>query len=279
MNHSHSHHSGQSHSRSRDLGLLVGIVGLVAGTAYCLRNHTSIGQGSRHSHSQHSLHSQHSQHPPYSQYPDHGQTRHSGMSNRNLWLMGAVGAGLAGALVCVSKKNPGGLMHRGHSGDVRLESHVTINRPPEEVYEFWKDLRNLPRVMSFIERVEPQEGKVSHWVARGPAGPTLEWDSEIVDDDPGRLLAWRSLEGSDIQTWGTVMFHRRDDNRGTEVSVAFHFTPPNNATGTAARFMSGLENAALDQNLRNLKAQLEAGEVPTARRYSTGRESMTGGQA
>lgn len=91
-----------------------------------------------------------------------------------------------------------------------------------------------------------------------PSGPTIEWDAEIVDDQPGKRLAWRSIEGSDLQTWGTVIFDRQVKSGSTDLSVAFNFSPPANATGAAARYLSGLESAVLHQNLRNLKAHLES---------------------
>ncbi|MFW5824301.1 MAG: SRPBCC family protein [Marinobacter sp.] len=237
-------------SRSGGTGLLLGAAALLAGTTWCLRNHAGTGKRSR-------------------------QEQYSSEGGHKGWALAALGAGLAGAALGKSRSS-GAMDARKGPGDIRLASQVTILRPPEQVYQFWKDFSNLPRVMSFIERVEPREGDIYHWVARGPAGPALEWDAEIVDDDPGKLLAWRSLEGSDIQTWGTVLFNPREDNRGTELSVAFNFCPPGNVTGAAARFLSGLENAVLDQNLRNLKSQLEAGEVPTSRRYEKGAAASGG---
>ncbi len=106
----------------------------------------------------------------------------------------------------------------------------------------------------------------------------MEWDAEVVDDVPGKLLAWRSVEGSDLQTWGTVVFRPREGDRGTEVSVTFNFYPPGTVTGTLARFLSGLENSILDKNLRDLKSQLETGEIATSHRYSAGKDTNGQGQ-
>lgn len=240
------HRKSSGLNGSGSIGLLLGLVGLTAGTAWCLKNH--VGNGSRPITERHS----------------------SAESYRLTWLLPAMGIGLAGAVLAISANKLGKSNSRG-SSDITLESHVTINRSAEEIYQYWRDFQNLPRVMSFIERVEPLEGNIYHWVARGPAGPTIEWDAKVVDDDPGKLLTWRSVEGSDLQTWGTVTFRPREGDRGTEVSVTFNFTPPGIITGTLAKFMSGLENAILDNNLRNLKSQLETGEIATSRRYGTGK--------
>lgn len=228
MQNSHSFTSpGPKTPKSNSLAL-IGALGLIAGTAWCLKRHTG--------------------------------TRRSGneSSNDSPWLLGVLGAGLAGAALGVTMKKDKTFDARGQS-DVRLASHVIIDRPPEEVYRYWKDLRHLPRVMNFIKRVEPQEGNISHWVAQGPVGPAIEWDSEIVEDDPARVLSWRSLEDSELKNWGSVAFTPRKNDQGTELSIAFNFCPPDNMTGTIAKFLTGIENASLDQNLLNLKSQLEAG--------------------
>lgn len=196
-------------------------------------------------------------------------------SSANIGLL--LGATIAGFVVGTLLNTPKRTASRG-SSEITLSSHVTINRSPEEIYQFWRDFQNLPKVMSFIERIEPREGKITHWVARGPAGPAIEWDAEVVDDQPGKLLSWRSVEGSELQTWGTVAFSPRGGDRGTEVSVKFNFYPPGKISGTLARFMSGLENSVLDSNLKDLKSQLETGEVATSRRYKNGRDATGPGQ-
>lgn len=155
----------------------------------------------------------------------------------------------------------------GASRDVHLSSSVVVDRPASDVYEFWRDFSNLPRIMNFLEQVTPREGNISHWVARLPAGPSLEWDSEVIEDIPDRRLSWRSLEGSEINTWGSVVFEPKADGTGTEVSVTLNFNPPGNSAGnTAAHFLKGLESSVLSKNMRNLKAHMEAGAIPIAGR-------------
>lgn len=222
-------------------GALLGALALLGGTTWLLKGNSQSG------HQRMKLDKQN--------LPTVSDSR----SSRNPWLLGALGAGLAGAALGASgyarRQNTSS---HGGTDDIHLSGHVTIRRSPEEVYQYWKNFRNLPEVMSFVERVEPLEGNLSHWVARVPSGPTIEWDAETVDDQPGKRLAWRSIEGSDLQTWGTVIFDRQQKSNSTDLSVAFNFSPPANASGAAARYLSGLENAVLQQNLRNLKAHLES---------------------
>lgn len=180
-------------------------------------------------------------------------------------LLAIVGAGLLYKAVSAGRAQTRRLPSAPDRGrDIHLSSSVSINRSAADIYKFWRDFSNLPKVMSFLEKVEPREGRISHWVARVPKGPALEWDSELVEDTPQHQLSWRSLEGSDLNTWGTVVFEPRGDGRVTEVSLSFNFNPPGGVTGSAtANFLRSLESSVLSKNLRNLKAQLETGEIPT----------------
>ncbi len=155
------------------------------------------------------------------------------------------------------------------SHPVSLKSSVKIGRSPEEIYNYWRSFVQLPKVMTFLERVEDLGGGLTHWVATGPKGSTIEWDSEIVDDLPNERISWQSLPGSEIDTWGNVQFRSDSQGRGTAVVVELNFKPPGNIAGAAVgHFFKGLENAVLNQNLRNLKAYMETGEVPTNRRQN-----------
>jgi uncharacterized membrane protein len=95
-------------------------------------------------------------------------------------------------------------------GDVAMEGievhhALTIARPPEEVYAFFRDFQNLPRFMVHLESVSAQNGH-SHWCAVGPLGARIEWDAEIVEDRPGELIVWRSAPNADIANQGRVQF-------------------------------------------------------------------------
>jgi uncharacterized membrane protein len=75
---------------------------------------------------------------------------------------------------------------------------MTIKRPIGELFAFWKDLRNLSTIMSHFETVELLSDKHSRWKAKASAGLSVEWDAEIVNEQPNALIAWQSCEGSSI---------------------------------------------------------------------------------
>jgi uncharacterized membrane protein len=143
-----------------------------------------------------------------------------------------------------------------------LTSTVTVNRSPEEVYRFWRDLQNLPRFMAHLASVEPSDDRRSHWIARGPGGAQVEWDAEIVDDRPNELIGWRTLPGADVDHVGVVRFTRAPGGRGTEVYVEMDYLPPAGLFGVSLAKLLGREpRQQVEGDLRRLKQVLETGEV------------------
>jgi uncharacterized membrane protein len=150
---------------------------------------------------------------------------------------------------------------------------VTIARPREEVYAFWRDLPNLATVMENVERIDTIDAKRSHWVVKGPAGKTVEWDSVVTDDEPGRLIAWRSVEGADVKNSGRVEFRDAAPGRGTIVSATIAYEAPGGAIGQwIAKLFQREPNLQVRRDLRRLKQFLETGEI-TSSASPSGRES------
>jgi uncharacterized membrane protein/uncharacterized protein YjeT (DUF2065 family) len=144
---------------------------------------------------------------------------------------------------------------------VRVASR-TINRSPEEVYKFWRNFQNLPRFMSHLESVQVTGENRSHWKATAPAGMTVEWDAEIVEDRPNELIAWRSLEGADVEHSGSVRFQPAPGNRGTEVKVSMVYNPPGGVLGVGIAKLFGEEpGEQIKGDLYRFKQVMETGEV------------------
>lgn len=150
---------------------------------------------------------------------------------------------------------------------------VTIGRPREEVYAFWRDFPNLVGIMENIERIDHVEARRTHWVVKGPAGKTVEWDSIVTDDEPGRLIAWRSVEGADVKNSGRVEFFDAAPGRGTMVRATIAYDPPAGMIGQwIAKLFQREPNLQVRRDLRRLKQFLETGEV-TSSASPSGRKS------
>ncbi|MBV9577320.1 MAG: SRPBCC family protein [Chloroflexi bacterium] len=148
-------------------------------------------------------------------------------------------------------------------GVLRLKKAITIRRSPEEVYQFWRDFRNLPRFMSHLDSVAVVDARRSHWTARGPAGRQVEWDAELIEDQPNRRLRWQSLPGaSGVSNSGTVQFQPAPGARGTEVRLDMDYAPPAAELGSFVARLFGEEPAhQVQADLRKVKQILETGQV------------------
>jgi uncharacterized membrane protein len=145
---------------------------------------------------------------------------------------------------------------------IHLEEAVTINKPPSELYEFWRNFENLPRFMHNLESVQLHDELRSHWVAKGPAGKRVEWEAEIINEVPGELIAWKTLGDSDVHSAGSVRFVSSRSGRGTEVKVVMDYLPPGGRFGRVIAFLLGRDPAQQIKNdLRRFKQLMETGEI------------------
>jgi uncharacterized membrane protein len=148
---------------------------------------------------------------------------------------------------------------------LQVRASITVNRPVEEAYRFWHDFQNLGRFMKHVESVEVIDERRSRWKAKGPAGKVVEWEAEMIGDEPNRLIAWRSREGSEVETSGSVRFRPAPANRGTELLVDMTYRPPAGVIGASvARLLGQDPEAHIREDIRRFKQLLETGEIPTA---------------
>jgi uncharacterized membrane protein len=150
------------------------------------------------------------------------------------------------------------------SRGVDVEESYTINRRPDELYAFWRKLEQLPSFMKHLVAVTQLDELRSHWVARAPAGRTVEWDAEIINEIPNELIGWRTLDGADVISAGSVRFKPTPGDRGTEVHVRLQYRPPAGKLGARVAWLFGHEpSQTIREDLRHFKQLMEAGEVPT----------------
>jgi uncharacterized membrane protein len=156
--------------------------------------------------------------------------------------------------------------------DVHIKKSVTINRPAEDLYSFWRSFENLPRFMPNLKSVSKIGDNTSHWVATTSVGKTVEWDAEIYNDIPNELIAWRSLPNADVTHAGSVNFKPAPSGRGTYVEVTFNYNPPLGKASALIAKLFGLEPGQIvEQNLQRLKQLFEAGVIPTIDGQTSGR--------
>jgi uncharacterized membrane protein len=180
---------------------------------------------------------------------------------RQLAATGAVAATLGlDTLAAVSMSRTD--EHDPDEGPEHVKSAITVWRSPDETYSFWHDFSNLPRFMAHLESVEPSEQGHSHWKAKAPIRGSVEWDAEIVEDLPNRLIAWRSVDGADVDNSGSVRFDPAPGGHGTEIRVDMRYAAPAGPVGaTLAKLFGEEPEQQVEDDLRRFKQLIEAGEI------------------
>ncbi|MBW4681723.1 MAG: SRPBCC family protein [Microcoleus vaginatus WJT46-NPBG5] len=202
-----------------------------------------------------------------------------------LVLMGLKERSLRGALMAVAGS---GLIYQGvtkqstvqqaqeaigMNQSIKVERTVTINKPVDELYRYWRNFENLPHFMKHLKSVTVTSDKRSHWIASAPLGNSVEWDAEIINERENELISWASVEGADIDNSGFVRFTPAPANRGTEVKVVLEYNPPGGGLAAAFAKLFGEEpKQQIADDLGRFKQMMEAGELATTEGQTSGRK-------
>lgn len=147
---------------------------------------------------------------------------------------------------------------------LRVRKTLTVNRPAEELYQYWRNLENLPTFMHHVRSVRQIDDQRSHWVVNVLDNMEMEWEAQITVDRPNEMIAWETMPDADLQHKGYVKFI--PTARGTEVSVSMDYDPPGTMLeklmGGAVRFIAAQQ---IKEEIRNFKRIMEAGEIPTTK--------------
>ncbi len=161
---------------------------------------------------------------------------------------------------------------------VKVTKSITIDRPIEDLYAFWQDLTNLPSVMDYVKSIQVT-GDTSHWTIQLPGGVQTEFDAGVYNEVANEVIAWRSLEGSELQNAGSVRFKSAPGTRGTEVQLTVEFIPPAGIIGQAlVKLFGDVPAQYIGQYLREFKQQMETGEKATIEGQTSGRKEKVEAQ-
>ena len=142
---------------------------------------------------------------------------------------------------------------------------VTVGRPREDVYRFWRDLSNLSAFLENIESIRVIDEARSHWVVKAPAGQTVEWDSVIDEDRSNELISWTATPESSIRHAGRVEFRDAPGGRGTQVTATILYDAPAGKFGAIlAKLFQREPKVQARRDLRRFKQLMETGEIATA---------------
>jgi uncharacterized membrane protein len=142
---------------------------------------------------------------------------------------------------------------------------ITILDSPQHLHSIYESPAALAMIMAHFARVADRGNGQTHWTMDAPLGRTLEWDSQIVENQPGQMLSWRSMPGAELPNEGEVYFKAGPEDRGTEVKLHFRFDPPGGVIGDATmKLFHVVPQLMISKALRRFKSLAETGEIPTS---------------
>lgn len=151
---------------------------------------------------------------------------------------------------------------KGWNSAAIVTKTMTVNRPAHEVYQFWRDFRNLARFTENVENVELKGRDRARMTVKGPLGTHVSWDTVVTEDQPGRRISWESAPGADVRNAGTVTFTELGNGRGTRVKAVIAYDPPGGQIGRLVAKVARREpSVQARQELRRFKQILETGET------------------
>lgn len=175
-----------------------------------------------------------------------------------------VGAAIAGAVVggtipfMLSGRSSSRSSGSGTASTSVVTESVIINKPPREIYDYWRNFTNLPKFMDNIRSVRKLDEKRSHWVIKAPAGTSVAFDSRVTEDVPGRAIAWESEEGASVPNRGRVEFVETASGSATNVRVTISYDAPAGAAGRMiAKLFQREPSVQAREDLARLKRLLE----------------------
>jgi uncharacterized membrane protein len=143
---------------------------------------------------------------------------------------------------------------------IDVKESVTIARPIDKLFRFWRNFENLPKFMQHLESVAMREEGISRWVAKGPAGVRVGWDARIINEVEDKVIGWQSLDSSMIATAGSVNFD--EDSHGTRDTVHLRYHPPGGKLGAAVARIFGEEpSQTIREDLHRFKELMEAPQI------------------
>jgi uncharacterized membrane protein len=146
------------------------------------------------------------------------------------------------------------------SGDrgIKVEKSCFIRETPHVLYEFWRDLANLSRIIKHPVAISTPSATESHWEVSAPGKHPVSWDAVIINDEPDQLIAWQSKDGAQVPNAGSVRFTPTAGDGGTEVTVKLDYDPPGGKLGElVARFTRDAAGQQVSDALARLKYLFE----------------------
>lgn len=164
------------------------------------------------------------------------------------------------------------LAQRFFENGVHATGATTIMRSPQDLYNVWRRLEELPRFIDHLVEVRPTSATRSLWTTKGPGDRQYSWEAEIIHDEPGRRISWKTVGEAEVPNAGTIMFRELPHWRGTVVRVSLEYLPPGGKAGLAiAKSLGDDARGQVHEALHRFRQLMECGEIARSKPVSAGK--------
>ena len=139
----------------------------------------------------------------------------------------------------------------------KIKEDIVVDVPVDVAYDQWTQFESFPQFMEGVKEVIQLDEKTLRWHAE-IGGKDEEWEAEITEQTPNRIIAWRSTTGT--PNAGTARFESVEAGK-TRISLEISYEPRDavekvgDALGVLDRRVSG--------DLGRFKEFIEKRQTPT----------------
>ncbi|MBB5058132.1 putative membrane protein [Granulicella aggregans] len=148
-------------------------------------------------------------------------------------------------------------------GKLWVRTSALVLKDAQVLYAMWRDVEAAPQWQEHLVEVVETGPGTSRWSMRtsnDDDSKVITWESEVLADEPGVRIAWRSI-GGDVDQAGEVIFDAAPNGVGTVVTVLQEFRMGKLASAWETLVGRNPKQAVIE-NLRHFKALAETGEIP-----------------
>ena len=148
------------------------------------------------------------------------------------------------------------------SQGVRMNGEVSVAVPPAQMFRLWRDVENLPALVSHLQCVERQGTRRSRWTVGGDDEPPLIWDVEADDEVENERVGWHSVPGAPVDSRTSDSFAPSDDGASTRGRLEVAYAPARDASRPEVeRALAGRHLESIADDLARMKRRIESGET------------------
>jgi len=137
---------------------------------------------------------------------------------------------------------------------------VTIRRPVEDVFGFYRDFTNLPRFLGDVMAVKQVGPATFEWTIQGPLGIRVNLNIKVTEERPNKLICYETVGVAGLKGSWEIHFATGSKPGETEVRGVMKI-PFGRLTRGALALIGKFPAEEQSSNLHRLKELLETGKV------------------